>query len=81
MKQQIAIITLGINNINRSKRFYIQGFGWSPVHEDNNTIMYKMNDFILSTWLRHEFDADMQRANETKNASFSLGFAVQKKLT
>ncbi|MES2998988.1 MAG: VOC family protein [Pseudomonadota bacterium] len=77
MRQQIAIITLGIKEIDRSKKFYSEGFGWSPIHKGNTTVMYKMNGFILSTWLLDELDTDMKRINKTKHASFSLAFAVQ----
>jgi catechol-2,3-dioxygenase len=31
MQQQISVITLGIADLPRSRRFYTEGFGWSPV--------------------------------------------------
>ena len=33
MQQQISLITLGIADLARSKRFYGEGFGWTPVFE------------------------------------------------
>jgi len=33
MQQQISVITLGIEDLARSRLFYRQGFGWTPVFE------------------------------------------------
>lgn len=30
MKQQMSVITLGINDLATSKRFYTEGFAWKP---------------------------------------------------
>ncbi len=34
MQQQISVVTLGVADLERSKRFYRDGFGWSPVFEN-----------------------------------------------
>src|SRR5258707_10676887 len=31
MQQQISVVTLGIADLARSRRFYADGFGWKPV--------------------------------------------------
>ena len=51
MQQQISVITLGIANIARSKRFYVEGFGWKPVFETPEIVFYQMNGLMLGTWL------------------------------
>jgi uncharacterized protein len=35
MQQQLSVITLGVSDLARSKRFYAEGFGWTPVFENN----------------------------------------------
>ena len=50
MQQQVAVITLGIADLGRSRRFYTNGFGWNPVFENDEVIFYQMNGFVLSTW-------------------------------
>ena len=59
MQQQIALITLGVNDLEMSKRFYVEGFNWNPLSEDKDTVLYQMNDFILSTWLKKSLAEDM----------------------
>ena len=43
MQQQISIITIGIEDLPRSRHFYVEGFGWSPVFENEEIIFYQMN--------------------------------------
>lgn len=76
MKQQVAIITLGITNLKRSKQFYMEGFGWTPIYEDSETVMYQMNGFVLGTWLRTALEEDMSRPSLARGAAFSLAHNV-----
>jgi catechol 2,3-dioxygenase-like lactoylglutathione lyase family enzyme len=71
MQQQISVITLGIADIARSKRFYVDGFGWKPVFETPEIVFYQMNGLMLGTWLGSALEADMQRGLARPGA-FSL---------
>ena len=74
MQQQISVITLGIADIARSKRFYGQGFGWKPVFETPDIVFYQMNGLMLGTWFTRELEADMKRGLTrpgTEGRSFS----------
>jgi catechol 2,3-dioxygenase-like lactoylglutathione lyase family enzyme len=51
MQQQISVVTLGIADLARSRRFYADGFGWKPVLETPEIIFYQMNGLMLGTWL------------------------------
>ena len=55
MQQQISVITLGVVDLDRSRRFYVDGFGWSPVFENEEIIFYQMNGLMLGTWLQSAF--------------------------
>jgi catechol 2,3-dioxygenase-like lactoylglutathione lyase family enzyme len=59
MQQQISVITLGINDLARSKTFYGKGFGWKPVFENDEIAFYQMNGLVLGTWLQSKLAADM----------------------
>jgi catechol 2,3-dioxygenase-like lactoylglutathione lyase family enzyme len=59
VQQQIAVITLGISNLGRSKKFYGEGFGWKPVFENDEIAFYQMNGLVLGTWLQSKLSADM----------------------
>jgi uncharacterized protein len=76
VQQQVSIITLGIREPERSKRFYIDGFGWKPVFDDDQVVLYQMNGFVLSTWVTRELEQDMQRTGLVTPGAFSLAHNV-----
>ena len=76
MQQQISVITLGIADLSRSRRFYVEGFGWSPVFENDEIIFYQMNCLMLGTWLGRALEADMQRTGLARPGAFALAHNV-----
>jgi uncharacterized protein len=76
MQQQISVITLGIADIARSKRFYVDGFGWTPVFETPEIAFYQMNGLMLGTWLGSALEADMQRPGLARPGAFALAHNV-----
>ncbi|MFD2265365.1 VOC family protein [Lacibacterium aquatile] len=78
MQQQISIITLGIQDLIGSKRFYVDGFGWKPVFENEEIVFYQMNGFMFGTWYGHKLEGDMQRQNQGPGP-FSLAHNVSSK--
>ena len=76
MQQQISVITLGIADLARSRRFYAEGFGWKPVFENSEIVFYQMNGFVLGTWLAPALEADMQRTGLARPGSFALAHNV-----
>jgi uncharacterized protein len=75
MQQQISVITLGIADLVRSRRFYCDGFGWTPVFQNQDVVFYQMNGFVLGTWLTKELASDMGRPLARPGA-FSLAHNV-----
>ena len=61
MQQQISVISLGIGDLERSKRFYREGFGWHPVFENAEIAFYQMNGFVFGMWLRAALEGDVRR--------------------
>lgn len=76
MQQQISVITLGITDLARSRRFYVEGFGWKPVFENPEIVFYQMNGFILGTWLEASLAADMRRPGFVRPGAFALAHNV-----
>jgi catechol 2,3-dioxygenase-like lactoylglutathione lyase family enzyme len=76
MQQQISVITLGIADLARSRRFYVDGFGWTPVLETPDIIFYQMNGLMLGTWLTPALEADMQRGPLARPGAFALAHNV-----
>lgn len=59
--QSVSVITLGIDDLARSKRFYTEGFGWVPAFEDATIVFYQLNGLVLGTFLAGALAEDMQR--------------------
>lgn len=76
MQQQISVITLGVRDLDRSKRFYVGGFGWTPVFDNGEIVFYQMNGFVLGTWMLQKLEADMQRPGLATPGAFSLAHNV-----
>jgi catechol 2,3-dioxygenase-like lactoylglutathione lyase family enzyme len=77
MQQQISVITLGISDLARSRHFYAEGFGWTPVFENEEIAFYQMNGFVFGTWLQPELERDMGRLGLARPGAFALAHNVQ----
>jgi catechol 2,3-dioxygenase-like lactoylglutathione lyase family enzyme len=76
MQQQISVITLGVADLVRSRRFYVEGFRWAPVFENEEIVFYQMNGLMLGTWLQSGLETDMQRPNLARPGAFALAHNV-----
>jgi uncharacterized protein len=75
MQQQLSVVTLGIADLVRSRRFYCDGFGWTPVFQNAEIVFYQMNGFVLGTWLTKALEDDMRRPLQRPGA-FALAHNV-----
>jgi len=69
--QQLSLITLSIHDLARSRRFYGEGFGWTPVYESEEVLFFQMNGMVLGLWLSPGMVADLGRPDGVSN-----GFAL-----
>jgi len=76
MQQQIAVITLGVTDLGRSRAFYASGFGWTPAFANEDIAFYQMNGFVFATWLVSALEEDMQRPGLATPGAFSLAHNV-----
>ena len=79
MQQQISVITLGTADLARSRRFYVEGFGWAPVFENEEIIFYQMNGFMLGTFDKAALEADMGRTGLLMPGAFALAHNVARR--
>ena len=79
MQQQISVLTLGVVDLDRSRRFYVEGFGWQPVFANGEIAFYQMNGFVLGTWSKVALEADMNRAGLSQRGAFLLAHNVLQK--
>lgn len=78
-QQQIAVVTLGIDDLERSKRFYGDGFGWKTAFESDEIAFFEMNGLILGLWLKPRLAADIGRDADGRTAAVSLAHNVPRR--
>ncbi|HEX7695270.1 MAG TPA: VOC family protein [Sphingomonas sp.] len=76
VQQQIAVVTLGIDDLDRSRRFYGDGFGWRAAFESDEIAFFEMNGLILGLWLKPRLAADIGRDADGRAAAVSLAHNV-----
>ncbi len=70
MDQRISLVTLGVADLDRSRRFYEDGLGWvKGSHEDEVAFYQLSNGLVLAIWSRAELAADARVADT--GATFS----------
>lgn len=59
MEQRITLITLGVSDLKRSKEFYSDVFGWSPLETSNDDIVfYQLNGIQFAIFPDHALAED-----------------------
>ena len=72
MQARLSFITLGVADLDRSKRFYNDVLGWKPFQDNGGIVMYKLNGLILSLYPQHELAEDAHVKNEGHGSRFTL---------
>ena len=63
MEQRISFITLAIEDVARSRKFYVDGLGWKPMFENDEVIMLPAGEHLmLSLWSIESFTAEIGTA-------------------
>src|SRR5262245_36958524 len=52
MEQRVSVITLGVADLDRSRRFYEDGLGWRRGNENPNVVFFQLAGAILALWSR-----------------------------
>ena len=58
MRQSVSLVTLGVSDYERAKRFY-QALGWSVTWEAEETSFFQANGIVVVLWSREKLAADM----------------------
>jgi catechol 2,3-dioxygenase-like lactoylglutathione lyase family enzyme len=60
--QSISVVTLGVADLDKSRRFYGEGFGWTTVFANDEILFFQMNGLVLGLWLANRLAEDMNRS-------------------
>ncbi|MCR5880474.1 VOC family protein [Phenylobacterium sp. J367] len=62
MEQRLSLITLGVADMARARRFYENGLGWTAQTAMDEVCFYELRPgFGLALFLRHELEKDAKR--------------------
>jgi catechol 2,3-dioxygenase-like lactoylglutathione lyase family enzyme len=81
MKPAVNVITLGVKDLARSKRFYAEGLGWPIRVEDDNWVVFTLGsgDSVLALYPWDELAADADvPAEGTGFRGITLAYVVRK---
>ena len=79
MEQRITLITLGVRNLQRSKDFYQNIFGWQPLESSNKSIVFfQLNGIQLALFPQESLADDAGVEADGKGfRGFSLAYNVR----
>ncbi|GGG30508.1 VOC family protein [Pontibacter amylolyticus] len=79
MEQRITLITLGVRNLQRSREFYQQVFGWQPLESSTESIIFfQLNGLQLALFPQESLADDAGLEADGKGfKSFSLAYDVR----
>lgn len=61
MEQRLSLITLGVDDLARSRRFYEAGLGWSPLNAMDSVCFYQLPGLVLGLFGREALAEDARR--------------------
>jgi predicted lactoylglutathione lyase len=79
MDQRISFLTLAVRDLDASKRFYLDGLGWSAdLDVEGDVVMIRTGDkLVLSLWDREHFEAEVGTIAMTEGiAPFTIAHNV-----
>ena len=73
MEQRISFITLAVEDVARSRKFYVDGLAWKPMFENDEVIMLPAGEHLmLSLWSIEGFTAEIGTAPARGTAPTTL---------
>lgn len=60
MEQRMSLVTLGVADLRRARRFYEQGLGWKPGFASDDVVFYETGGPIIALWSRRDLAAEAQ---------------------
>lgn len=60
MEQRMSLVTLGVADLRRARRFYEQGLGWKPGFASDDVVFYETGGPIVALFGRRDLAADAQ---------------------
>jgi predicted enzyme related to lactoylglutathione lyase len=83
MNQALNFVTIGANDLDKMKNFYLEKFGWKPLKDSDGIVFFKLNGFILAIFPANELADDIGISNDGsgfKRVTFSINCKSEKEV-
>ena len=50
MEQRVSMVTLGVADLDRSRRFYEDGLGWKRANKEDGIVFFQLPGAVLGLW-------------------------------
>jgi hypothetical protein len=76
VEQRVSLITLGVSDLARARRFYEEGLGWRRGNKDDSVAFYEIPGGIFALWSRAALaeDAGVKDAGARDFAGMALAY-------
>jgi catechol 2,3-dioxygenase-like lactoylglutathione lyase family enzyme len=80
MEPRINLVTLGVADVARARRFYVDGLGWKPALETPEIVFIQLGPMVLGLWSAEALAGDMHAPPGAAGAPrFSLAYNVRER--
>ena len=81
MEQRMSVLTLGVADLARSRRFYEQGLGWQPSNASNERIVFfQIGGMVFALYPREALAQDAHLAHDgTGFGGITLAYNVRQR--
>jgi uncharacterized protein len=63
MEQRLSLVTLGVADLERARRFYEDGLGWRRGNQHEEVAFYQLGGMVLALWGREALKEDARLGN------------------
>jgi uncharacterized protein len=64
MEQRLSVVTLGVADLERSRRFYEEGLGWRRGNDHDEVVFFQIGGAVLALYPRHLLAEDAKLPND-----------------
>ena len=61
MEQRLSLVTLGVADLERARRFYEDGLGWRRGNDHEEVVFYQLRGMVLALWGREALAQDARQ--------------------
>ena len=80
LEPRISLVSLGVSDVARARRFYVEGLGWSPVFETPEVVFFQMGGLAFGLWAYGAMARETgQAAGPVPVGGMSLAYNVRTK--